>query len=65
VVDRPLTQIVAGGEARMAGPDDDGGYAFDGEPSDDRDGDLRGVRQGVEHRGALLGLSDQRLDLLL
>src|ERR1035438_2761458 len=32
--------------------------------SSDFDGDVRGIRQGVEHRGALLGLGDQRLDLL-
>src|ERR1700679_840830 len=33
-------------------------------PSGDRDRDLGRVREGVEHRGALLGLGDQRLDLL-
>src|SRR5450631_3351671 len=32
--------------------------------SSDFDGDVRGIRQRVEHRGALLGLGDQRLDLL-
>ena len=33
-------------------------------PSGDLDGDLRWVGEGVEHRGALLGLGDQRFDLL-
>src|ERR1700733_9593253 len=32
--------------------------------SRDRDGDLRRVRESVEHGGTLLGLGDQRLDLL-
>jgi hypothetical protein len=31
VVDRPLAQKVAGGEAGMPGADDDRGYALDGE----------------------------------
>src|ERR1700722_15619862 len=34
-------------------------------PSGDFDGDLRRIRQSVEYRGALLGLGDQRFDLLL
>src|SRR5215467_2484753 len=33
-------------------------------PSGDFDGDVRRIREGVEHGGALLGLGDQRLDLL-
>src|SRR6476646_4202974 len=33
--------------------------------SGDLDGDLRRIRERVEHRGALLGLGHQRLDLLL
>jgi len=33
-------------------------------PSGDFDGDVRRVRQGVEHGGALLGLGHQRLDVL-
>ena len=34
-------------------------------PSGDVDRDLRRVREGVEHRRALLGLGDERLDVLL
>src|SRR6516165_12322339 len=33
-------------------------------PSGDLDGDVRWVRESVEHGGALLGLGNQRLDLL-
>jgi hypothetical protein len=73
VVDRPLAEEVARGEARVPRADDDRGDALDGRasdkpprgpPSGDFDGDVRRVRERVEHGGALLGLGDQRLDLL-
>src|SRR3984893_14793694 len=34
-------------------------------PLGDFDGDVRRIRESVKHGGALLGLGDQRLDLLL
>ena len=66
VVDRPVGEEAARGEAGVPGADDDRGDALDGAgPSGDLDGDVRRVREDVEHGRALLGLGDQRLDLLL
>src|SRR6185437_15006898 len=65
VVDRPVAQEVARGKTRVPRADYDRGGAFYDGSSGDFDGDVRRVRQGVEHSGALLGLGHQRLDLLL
>jgi hypothetical protein len=65
MVDRPLTQKMACGQTGVPGADDDGGCPFYDGPLGDFDRDFRRVRQSVEHGGALLGLCDQRLDLLL
>jgi hypothetical protein len=66
MIDRPVAQEMARGEAGVASANDDRRYALDGSrPSGDLDGDVRGVRESVKHSGALLGLSDQRFDVLL
>jgi hypothetical protein len=74
MVDRPVAEKVARGEARVARADNDRSGALDAwtpktplcSPSalGDFDDDVRGIRERVIHGGALLGLGDQRLDLL-
>ncbi len=80
MINRLATEEVTGGKARVSRADDDRGGALDdpalsacrgpraGEPlcgrSSDLDRDVRRVRQGIEHGGALLRLGDQRLNVL-